>query len=472
MTVGHPAPGFAEVDTDHLWFLVQKVITEALASHPRTSIDAVGVSAMLGWVFLDANRQPLAPAFIYMDNRAVKETAEMLQLIPGEQLFAKTGRRASPLALAPKIKWLKKNRPAVFLRVAHVIGLKDDIIRRLTGAIVTDFAHLNYSMLFNITEGRLDADILDALEIKDSFFAAPSLPTCMAGTVRPAVARKLGLPSGLPVIIGSSDGTSAMYGGGILEEKTAVLMSGTTDVFMMGTGMLVTDLTHTLNINTAAVPDTFLVGGPLGFSGATINYLQDILQTSVEKLQGGIAGLPPGADGLLFLPGLSGERAPYWMEYVTGSIVGLTVQHREKHILRAAMEATAFRILKLLDILRENRLRPAAINVVGGGSQLDVWNQIRADVTGLQIRKLAGLEATCLGTALFCKAALDPALSLKNLCRAWIKSEHQFFPEPKNRAHYRQLAELFNEYIQISAPVFKRLSALRKQPGCPEQPLS
>ncbi len=464
MSVDRPAPGFAEVDTERVWSLVRKVIADVLASHPRSGIDAMGVSAMLGWVFLDAGQQPLAPAFIYMDNRAVKETGQLLRLIPAKQLFAKTGRRASPLALAPKIKWLEKNRPHVFLRVAHVIGLKDDIIRRLSGAIQTDYAHLDYSMLFNVFEGRLDADILDALKIDSRFFPDPARPNQVAGRLDPDVAFDLGLPAGLPVITGSSDGTSAMYGGGILEEKIAVLVSGSTDVLMMGSGGRVPDPTHTLSFNTAAVPDTFLVGGPLGFSGATLQYLEDIFKTPAHRLQAAIAGLPPGANGLLFLPGLTGERAPYWMEYVTGAMAGLTLEHRREHIVRAAMEATVFRILKLLDVLNKHQLEPAALNVVGGGSRLDVWNQIRADVTGLEVRRLAVPEATCLGTALFCRSALDPETPLKDLCRAWVKTERQFFPEQKNTACYRQLAELFNEFLQTCAPVFKGLSALRTPP--------
>jgi len=463
MRVDQPAAGFAEVNTDYLWGLVQQVIIETIERSPAVQIEAMGVSAMLGWVFLDSGGLPVAPAIIYMDNRAVGETAEILQRVPEELLFAKTGRRPSPLALAPKLKWLERNRPAVFARLAHVIGLKDDIVRRLTGVVQTDYAHLDYSLLFNVFEGRLDADILEALEIEKRFFPQPSLPTRMAGKLRPDAARRLKLPSGLPVVAGSSDGTSAMYGGGILEDETAVLVSGSTDVFMMAAPRAVADPTRSLSINTAAVAETFLIGGPLGFSGASLDFFQDLLQISAESLQEAIAFLPPGAEALLLLPGLTGERAPYWMEHVTGALAGLTPAHRREHILRAAMEATAFRILKLLNTFHGNGLNPRIINLAGGGSQLEIWNQIRADVTGKQIRKLAVSEATCLGTAFFCRAALEPDQDPKDLGRDWIKTRRRFFPDSNRHESYRQVFELFEDYLHICEPVFRRLAALRIQ---------
>ena len=143
--IDHPRPSFAEIDSGYLWHQVQKVITSEVEKHPDITFDAVGVSTMLGYVLLDKTPVPLMPAIIYMDNRAVAEIVEIQQLFSEEELFAITGRRASPLLLAPKIKWLSKNRPDVIKKLDRIIGLKDEIVRRLTGDIQTDFAHLDYS---------------------------------------------------------------------------------------------------------------------------------------------------------------------------------------------------------------------------------------------------------------------------------------------------------------------------------------
>ncbi|UCD80871.1 MAG: hypothetical protein JSW26_05420, partial [Desulfobacterales bacterium] len=449
--IDHPRPSFAEINTDRVWHLVQEVIGAEIKKHPGISFDAVGVSAMLGYVFLDKAGRPLMPAIIYADNRATDEAEEIRQLFSEEKYVLITGRKPSPLLLAPKIKWLAKHRPAVAQKMSHIIGLKDDIIRRLTGNIRTDVAHLDYSGLYNVHKGILEADILDALDIEKTFFPAAAPATAVAGTVSTEAAGQLGLPAGIPVITGSSDGTTAMCGAGVLDEGTAVLVSGTTDVLMMCCASVPSAAGHALSINTGMLPETYLVGGPLGLSGGALQYFEHLLQTSVAAFEESVNALPPGSNGLLVLPGLTGERSPYWQASLTGGIIGLTPDHQSHHLLRAVMEGCALRILKLLDILSQNRLHPRKLNIVGGGANLDVWNQIRSDVSGLEVQKPSITEATCLGTAIFCKAALDKTRSLQDVSGEWIKVAKRYTPNPERTRTYKKLARLFENYIAANA---------------------
>lgn len=458
--IDHPRPSFAEIDSGYLWHQVQKVITSEVEKHPDITFDAIGVSTMLGYVLLDKMPVPLMPAIIYMDNRAVAEIVEIQQLFSEEELFAITGRRASPLLLAPKIKWLSKNRPDVIKKLDRIIGLKDEIVRRLTGDIQTDFAHLDYSGCYNVHKGELETDIIDALGIKKTLFPSPTLATATAGTVSADAARHMGLTCGTPVITGSSDGTTAMYGAGVLEKGKAVLVSGSTDVLMMCCESAVQDPAHTLSVNTGMLQGTFLVGGPLGLSGGTLHYFEKMLQTSVDKLGENISDLPPGSNGLLVFPGLTGERSPFWKEYLTGGIAGLTLDHKNEHILRALMEGCAFRVLRLLKVLSANHLKPQALNIVGGGANIDVWNQIRSDVTGLEVRKLSSTEATSLGTALFCKAGIDNSRSLREVAKDWIGVEQCYSPDPRATDRYKKIAELFDAYMNVNEDIYRSLNDL------------
>jgi sugar (pentulose or hexulose) kinase len=460
--VDHPRQSFAEIDTDRLWLLVQRVIRSEVHKHPGLTFDAIGVSAMLGYVFLDNADQPLMPAITYADNRATRETEKIRHLIPDEEFFAVTGRKPSPLLLAPKIKWLERHRPDTAKKLVRVIGLKDEIVRRLSGTSQTDVAHLDYSGLHNVYTAEPASDILAALDIKSGLLAAPAPATAIAGRLSAAAAGPLELTRGTPVICGSSDGTTAMYGAGILEDGKAVLVSGTTDVLMMGCQAVPRSPSHALSVNSGMLPGTFLVGGPLGLAGGCLQYFEQLLQTSVRELEKKIADLPPGSDGLLIFPGLTGERAPYWKTYLTGTITGLTPNHQSEHILRAVMEGCALRTLKLLDILSQNRLRPRALNIVGGGANIDVWNQIRADVFGLEIQKLAITEATCLGTALFCRAALDKARSLPEISAAWITAAKRFRPHPEQTRVYQKLARLFETHIETNTDVYQGLNEFRR----------
>jgi len=461
IAIDHPRASFVEIDTDRLWLLVQQVIRSEVNKHPGLTFDAIGVSGMLGYVFLDQAGQPLMPAITYADNRATRETEDIRQRVPDEQFFAITGRQPSPLLLAPKIKWLARHRPDTAQKLARVIGLKDEIVRRLSGAVQTDVAHLDYSGLYNVYTATPASDMLAALDIQPGLLPPPTPATAIAGRLSAAAAAPLGLTGGTPVISGSSDGTSAMYGAGILEDGKAVLVSGTTDVLMMGCQPAPRNPSHALSVNCGMLPGTYLVGGPLGLSGGTLQYFEQQLQTSVAELEKKIAGLPPGSDGLLIFPGLTGERAPYWKANMTGTITGLTPNHKREHLLRAVMEGCALRTLKLLDILFQNRLRPRALNIVGGGANSDAWNQIRADVFGLETQKPAITEATCLGTALFCAAALDKARSLPEISAAWITVAKRYRPDPAKTRTYRKLSRLFEAHIESHAKIYQGLNEFR-----------
>lgn len=453
-------PFFAEVDTHYIWQQVKKVIAAEIRKNSASVFEAIGVSSMLGYVFLDQRNCPLMPAIIWMDNRATEETEKILQDFSEEELYQKTGRKLSSELLAPKIRWLYKHRPDIAKRIRKIIGLKDDIVRRLTGVVQTDVVHLNYTSLYNVQKGELDSEILSALEINESLFPEPFLATDIAGSISETVARETGLKSGIPVIAGSSDGTTAMYGGGVLEEHKAVLVSGTTDVLMVCSHSPLNDPSYSLNVNTGVVPGTFLIGGTMGLTGGTLGHIEGLLHESADNVEKRIAQLEPGSNGLLFFPGLTGERSPYWKRYVTGGIAGLTLEHQAEHIFRAIMEGTSFRILKLLQVLKENHLAPKAINTVGGCSNMDIWNQIRADVTGLEINRLSVTEATALGTALFCKAGIDNSRSLREMAKDWIGVEQCYSPDSRATERYKKIAELFDAYMNVNEDIYRSLNDL------------
>lgn len=455
-------PGSAvEVDTDHVWGQVKRVVSEELHKHPRGSFHAVGVSSMLGYVLLDGDDRPLMPAIIWMDNRAGEEAREILDRFTEEELYRKTRRRLSPELLAPKLLWLSKHRPDLFARTRRVIGLKDEIVRRLTGSVVTDVAHLNYTLLFNIERGELDPELLDGLGIAPDLFPAARLATEIAGGVSDDAAQETGLDPSIPVIVGSSDGTTAMYGAGALEEGRAALVSGTTDVLMMSVSSPLRDPTRTLSVNTGMAPGMFLAGGAMGLSGGALQHVAGLLKEPVEQYEVRIAGLGPGAGGLLFFPGLSGERAPYWKSSFTGGVLGLTLDHKAEHLFRAVMEGTALRLLKLLRVMESNGARPTSLNVVGGCSRMDVWNQIRADVTGLEVVRLKEAEATVLGTAIFCKTAVGAGGTLAETARERIVAEKKYLPNREATLRYGELFELFDAGVQAAERVFDGLEGFR-----------
>jgi xylulokinase len=462
--VQQPRPMHAEVDPEGLWAAAAAAARAALGGVPagQRRVEAIGVSALLGYVFLDRLNRPLGPSIIWMDNRAREEAGDIRRRIPEDTIYRRTGRRVSPELLAPKLMWLAREQPGTFRRIRTVIGLKDDMVRRLTGAVGTDFAHLDYSLLFDVRKGRIDADIAAALGVDPGLFPQPQRATEMAGRLAPEAARRIGLPAGLPVVCGSSDGTTAMYGGGVLMEGAGVLVTGTTDVLMAASPGWVRDRSRTLAVNTGMAPGVWLAGGAMGLSGGAVGHLERLMRVRMRPLAEKIGSLPPGSDGLLMLPGMTGERSPFWMEHAAGGIAGLTGRHGPEHLFRAAMEGAALRTAWLLKRMRDCGVSPARLHVAGGWADSDTWNRIRADAAGLEVLRPVETEATALGTAMFCRAALDPGASLQDITRQWLRFDRRCRPEERRTNAYRLLGDLFNDYLHSTADLFIRLQQMRR----------
>lgn len=438
----------AEINTDYIWNTVISVIEQELYKNPNEIIEAIGVSAMLGYVFLDVRDRPVRPAIIWMDNRAVKEARHIEKTFGINGLYKKTGRRLSPELLAPKLLWIRNNEAETYHRINRVIGLKDEIVRKLTGVVQTDIIHLNYSYLYNVNSGTIDESIVSALNIDKDLFPDGQSAYEIVGDISKGCMEITGLKQGIPVVSGSTDGTTAMYGGGILDRKRSVLVSGTTDVLMMLAEKMKPDPNCILSINNGMLKGSFAIGGAMGMSGGALRKVLELFNADYSDTILKLENTSPGADGLIFTPGLTGERAPYWAENFKGSLVGLNLSHKSEDVVRALFEGATYRLFRLIQVMKENGLEPEAINIVGGGSEIDIYNQIRADITGIPIVSLKHTEATTLGAAVFCHIATGDNTNPAKTGMEWIKPNKIFTPNLSRRDFYLQRADIFERYIE------------------------
>lgn len=441
------AGGEAEIDPGEAWLRVKAVLRDFRENFPRETPEALGISSFLGYVFLSKNSDYAAPAVLYQDTRARAEAEELDRAFPAGSIYGVTGRRMSPGLLAPVL--LRKSREdGDFLgKTRTILGLKDELVRRLTGEIATDFAHMNYTYLFDLGTAGPHADLCEAVGVNPGVFPDPRPAQSLAGKVTGSAAAETGLPEGLPVIVGSIDGTTSMYGAGLTLEDGFPLVTGTTDVMMRLSRKAVRDGDRILNVNTGMVPGTYAVGGATGAAGGTLTYFLDLFGMSREEASSAAAGIEPkDADPLFVFPGITGERSPYWTENASGGIVGLRPSHGRAHIVRAVMEACAFRLARLRDALESNGLGADRV-LLSGGASLPEWNRIRADVLGLPVDVLAEKEATTLGTALFCRAALEKDCDLRKASSEWIRTEERFEPSKERHERYGEKRKRFETLL-------------------------
>ncbi len=440
-----------EVDVESIWRIAAGLIREASRTSPGR-IEAVGAASFLAYVLLDRDQRVIAPATTWMDHRAGDEARVLLNRLTPRLCHRACGRIPTSELLLPKLMQLGRRNPGLLARVQRVIGLKDEIVRRLGGTVGTDYAHADYSLGWETGCTAPFEEAWEAAGASHAIFPEPEPASAPAGAVSPEAAALTGLQAGTPIARGTTDGTSAMYGGGVFDSAFGVLVSGTTDVLMCHVpgGAPVEGLS--LTVNTAMAGDGTLVGGAMGLSGGALSWISQLTGRPVEELESMAAAVPAGSEGLRMTPSLTGERAPFWQEEVKGAFLDLDRNHTPGHLARACMEGAAARIRLLAEEMRASGLPLSAVTVGGGSSGSPLWNRIRADALQMPLYPARDKEMTARGIALFCAVMMERSAgtsgSLASLTRDWIHREAPVAPDPTFAGLYRDLAVQYRRYVE------------------------
>ncbi len=455
--IKHP-PGQRGVtlDVETAWHtLCSAVRTERHGS--GASIDAIAVAGLLAWVFLDGHGDPLGPALTYADSRGggearAAEIADTEGNNGGDTRLPHrlSGRRARADLAAWKLAWMRSHQPEIFARITAVHGLKDELVRRLTGVRVTDLAHADYTHCFSPGDRRFSDELCERAGLSPRLFAPVVAAHQVVGRLRRDVAAAVGVPEGTPVVAGSSDGTTAMYGCGVLSGEL-VAVCGTTDVLMQHLTEFPSEPSPALTVNSAMVGSGFLVGGSTGTSGGMLAAVAALTGLELGECDAAATQVPPGCAGLVALPSLTGERAPYWHDSLRAGFTGLSESHAREHLVRAVMEACAYRWRRLVALLDDAGGASRGIAVSGGGSASTIWNQIRSDVVRRPVVRRSEPEATILGAAMFARAGVDPSVSLLELEHRWISDGETWSPREETASVYADGFARFERAISSGA---------------------
>jgi xylulokinase len=432
---------------------------------------AVGLSGQTpGHVLVTADGTPLGRAIIWSDQRAGAEAAWLTKHLTAQQAREWTGSPSIADVTQPpaRLLWLKKHRPNEWARCDAVVQPKDFIALRLTGQIATD-CQSSYC-LFNAQTGGYHAEYLQALDIAPEKMPPVLAPTAIVGRVTPQAAEATGLRAGSPVVTGTIDAWCDIIGCGGASPGEAVDVAGTSEVIA-----LITD--HPVGEEAIASPQAagvfgahllenlYWVGGPMQGGGGTLLWWARGFyseQPDLQQLAGEAFAMPLGADGLLFLPYLRGERAPVWDSLARGAFVGLTDHHTRAHCARAVYEGIAFAVR---DILERSQvaasLRAQTLHVSGGASRSALWNQIKADITGLPVQQMAVSDAACLGAAMLAAVGVEAYSDLAAVAAAMVRPTTVFVPEPGAIARYNELFATWRALYPALRLLFPQLDRSR-----------
>lgn len=448
-----PQPGWAEADPTAWWTALIEALAEIRAAgFDLQQVRGLGLTGQMHTaVLLDEAGQPLAPTILWLDRRAVDETAELRQSLnlPPSQL--------NSTYTLPKLLWLARHQPGVLARTRTLLWPKDYLRYRLTGRFMTDLTEAGGAALLDMERRDWAVDRLALVKLDPSVLPPIYSPTDEAGLLQPEVAAQLGLSPAVKVIVGAGD-VIALLGGAPPHQGRLACSLGSS-------GMLSSLLADDQPVNVACqrlyiyplLPQR-LLNGVLSTSGAALTWAWQTLygpDMPLETMLEAAAATPPGAAGLFFLPYLAGERCPYWNDALRGSFYGLTLTHQKAHMARAVLEGVAYSLRHLLEIAEEVGAPIHELALAGGGATVSVWPQIIADVCQRPVLLYAGQETVTRPVYAYCATALDPATSFDAALQRTFDPPQRLDPrldlaavyEPIYR-HYRLLADFAAEALK------------------------
>ncbi|MBX6762404.1 MAG: xylulokinase [Rubrobacteraceae bacterium] len=400
-----PRPGWSEQDPGDWWHATTDAL-RALAARVEDEILGIGLTGQMhGSVFLDGADHVIRPALLWNDQRTARQCREISERVGVERLIAISGNPALTGFQAPKILWLREEEPENYARLSRILLPKDYIRLMLTGEYATDASDASGTLLLDVKRRDWSPEILDALEIDRSWLPEVFEGPEKTGTLRREAAEQTNLPAGIPVAAGGGDNAAAAVGVGVVREGILSSSVGTSGVLFAHTGTFTPDPSGRVHAFCHAVPGAYHLMGVTLSAGGSLSWWREKLGRDFDELVEAASGVEPGAEGLLFLPYLSGERTPHLDPGARGAFVGLTIRHGVEHMTRALMEGVVFSLRDSLEILRSLGVGVEEIRATGGGARSPLWRSLQADIYEEEIVRTTSDEGPAYGAALLAGVA-------------------------------------------------------------------
>jgi xylulokinase len=457
--ISRPQPDHAEQDPATWWRAPTEAVRLALANVGQSAMpEAIGLSGQMhGTVLLNAADRPLAPAIIWPDQRSARQVAEITQKVGARHLIRLAGSPVATGFQAATIRWFQQERPDLWRQVRRILLPKDYLRWRLTQSHATDPSDAAGTLLFDVHRRTWSPEFLDALDVDDSLLPPIQPSTSIAGHLDAAAAREMSLPAGIPVVTGAADTACSALGAGIVEPDRLLLTLSTGGQLVLPTVVVRTDKggrLHTFCTALTPAPSQagwYLMGATLT-AGLALRWLRDQIfslegQDAYHRMTAWAELVPLGADGLLFLPYLSGERTPHMDPHARGLFLGLTAGHGRAELVRAVLEGVIFSCYDAYRPLVDLAGDPAHIILAGGGARSPLWQQIVADVFGRPVQPLTTAEQSALGAAWLAGAGID-RLAVTS-AGSWARYGPVVEPDTNRHARYQHLFSLYRSaYVQ------------------------
>ncbi len=458
-----PRAGWTEQDPEDWWTGVMRALPRVLSSCGGRPVAAVGLSGQMhGLVTLDKNRQTIRRAILWNDQRTEEQCRELTALAGGEDaLLLLTNNKMLTGYTGGKIRWMQQMEPQLYERVRYILNPKDYIRFRLTGSIMTEVSDASGTGLYDVRRGEWCRELMYKADMDPDLFPPVAESTAVAGTISEEAARLTGLPAGTPVSGGGGDAVISTTGLGLIKPGRIGVTLGTSGVVAMGLPEFMPNPQGKLQIFRGNMPGSYTAMGVTLAAAGSYHWFRQALgqyeqaegkktgQSAFRLLDQAAESVPPGADGLIFLPYLTGERCPIHDANARGAFIGLTVLHEKGHFARAVLEGVACSLRQVYELIAGSRKETMAggeLVLAGGGAASPLWRQIFADCFQLPVKTVYGSsEGGSYGAALVAGVTAGIWQDLAEAV-ALVRPESETMPVESRREVYD---ELYRRYVGL-----------------------
>ena len=474
--IDYPRPAWAEQPADRWTGALAASVQQLMAAtHVRPEqVRGLGLASQVESVVpLDESGRPLRSAILWMDRRSTAQCERVRESLGAQAVLELTGLNLDPSHVAPKIRWISDHQPEIYERAASFMQPGSYMAYHLTGEKAIDYSNASAALLLDIQAKDWSPAMCAGFGIDRALLPPVHPATTPLGRILPGVAMALGLTSATQVVVGSGDEHAACLGAGVIGPGLVGDIVGTAEPVCAASAFPAIDATGLIETHCHADPDLWLLENPGFVSGVNYRWFRDHFGRaeidaaartgeSVYALLDAVAGrAPAGSQGLIFLPCLMGATTPTWNESARGVYFGFTLAHTREHFARAILEGSAYAVRDLTDRMAAIGAAPHELRVMGGGAKSRLWNQIKADVTGLPVAVPRTSEATALGAGLLALIGVGAFATVSEACGAAVHIGERFEPRRRESAIYQETYALYREVYHALLPAFE--SGVRRQ---------
>lgn len=455
-----PQPGWSQQNPEDWRKAVLEGIPDLLTGFDPKTVAGIGCGGQMhGLVVLDRDDQVIRPAILWNDGRTARQVDYLNNVIGKERLSAWTANIAFAGFTAPKILWMRENEPENFARIAKIMLPKDYVNYILTGVHACDDSDASGTLLLDVKNKRWSREMLDICGVRETQMPRLFESYQCIGTVKPDIARALGLGDNVKVAAGAGDNAAAAVGTGVVGDGGCNISLGTSGTVFISSENFGVDRHNALHAFAHADGGYHLMGCILCAASCNKWLMEDIYKTNdYSAEQAPITEDRLGENHVFFLPYLMGERSPINDTNARGTFLGMTMDTTRADLTQAVLEGVAFAIRDSVEVARSLGIDIRSSKICGGGARSPLWKKMIANILNVELECLECEQGPGMGGAMLAMVACGAYETVQAACDAIVRVASRVTPEPELAARYEKRYRQFQKIYPACKQLFAEIA--------------